>query len=74
MQKIAFVKKPHKVSLLPKDGEALLGNRAVSGLILPATICKSCEKVLLDYSQAQMSKNPEDPLAAKQGVLYTVVK
>lgn len=52
--KMAWVKSLHKVSLLPKDGEVLLGNNVFSGLSFEAHICKTCKKVLLDYSKAEI--------------------
>lgn len=51
-QRIAWVKTPHKVSLLPKSGEVLLGNNLMEDLSFPAGLCKNCKKILLDYSGA----------------------
>ncbi len=51
-QRMAWVKTPHKVSLLPKKGEVLLGNHVINGLSFQADICKTCKKVWFDYSQA----------------------
>ena len=52
-QRMAWVKAPHKVSLLPNSGEVLLGNHMIGGLTFCAYICKPCKKVLLDYADAQ---------------------
>lgn len=49
-QRMVWVKTPHKISLLQKKGEVLLGNNVFEGLSFEAYICKSCKKVLLDYS------------------------
>lgn len=51
-QRITWVKKKHKVSLLPKQDEVSLGNNMLGGLIFDAFICKSCKQVLLDYSNS----------------------
>ena len=50
-QRMVWVKTPHKVSLLPKSGEVLLGNNVLGGLSFEAYICKSCKKIILDYSK-----------------------
>lgn len=50
MERLAWVKKPHKVSLLPKQGEILLENNMIKGATFSASICKSCKKILLDYT------------------------
>lgn len=50
MQRIAWTKKIHKISLLPKDGEVLLENNTFKGANFQAYICKQCKKVLFDYS------------------------
>ena len=42
-ERMSWVRQKHKVSLFPKDGE-------VSGLAFEAFICKSCKKIVLDYS------------------------
>lgn len=54
--KMAWVKSLHKVSLLPKEGEVLLGNNVFLGLSFEAYICKVCKKVLLDYSKADIEE------------------
>ena len=51
-QRMSWVKKKHKVSLLPKEGEISLGNNVLGGLVFEAYICKDCKKVLLDYSES----------------------
>lgn len=52
MQRIAWVKKPYKISLLPKQGEVMLENNTVKSVIFPASICKSCKQIVLDYSKS----------------------
>lgn len=51
-QRASWVKKKHLFSILPKEGEVLLGNNVFSSLVLDAYICKLCKKVVIDYSQA----------------------
>lgn len=48
--RVAWTKKIHKVSLLPKEGELLLQNNLFNGVNFQAHICKECKKVVLDYS------------------------
>jgi len=52
MQRVAWVKQPHKVSLHPKKGEVMLENNAIKGTLFPANICKACKQVVLDYSES----------------------
>lgn len=47
--RVAWVKKKHLISLLPKAGEILLENNAVSDFLFPAQICKRCQKIIFDY-------------------------
>lgn len=49
-QRLAWVKKPRKLSLRPKQGEILLENNAFSSTVFSACICKSCKKIVVDYS------------------------
>ncbi len=56
LRRIAWVKQQHKVSLLPRDGEVLLGNNAFSDVIIDAYICKACKKVIIDYSTADYTE------------------
>ena len=51
-ERMAWVKQKHKVSLLPKEGEVLLGNNVFTALIFDAFICRKCKKIILDYSNA----------------------
>ena len=39
-ERMCWVKQKHKVSLVPKDGEVMLGNNVFSGLAFEAFICK----------------------------------
>lgn len=50
MKRVAWVKKPHRLSLLPKPGEVLLENNVFKDFILPSWICKKCKMILVDYS------------------------
>ena len=49
-QRVGWVKKMHKLSLLPKRGEVLLENNAVRDFLLSARICKGCKLILVDYA------------------------
>ncbi len=48
--RVAWVKKRHKFSLLPKEGEVLLENNMVKDFLFPASICKACKKIVVDYA------------------------
>ena len=48
---MSWVRQKHKVFLFLKDGKAMLGNNVFSGLAFEAFICKSCKKIVLDYSE-----------------------
>lgn len=50
VQRVAWVKKKHKLSLRPREGEVLLENNGFSDALIPAQICKICEKIIVDYS------------------------
>lgn len=49
-QRIAWVKRQHNVSILPREGEVLLENRAFGSFLYPAWICKGCQNIVLNYS------------------------
>ncbi len=55
-QRIAWTKKIHKISLLPKDGEVLFANNTIRGTSFQAYICKGCKKVLFDYSDKEVTE------------------
>ena len=52
-ERIGFVKKKHLVSILPKEGEVLLENNFAKAFLLKAYICKSCKKIVVDYSDKE---------------------
>lgn len=52
-KRVAWVKKKHKLSLLPKEGEVLLANKTMQEFIFSAWICKTCKKVVIDYSNQE---------------------
>lgn len=56
MRRVAWVKKKHKITLLPKEGEILLENNVFSDFLIPAYICKYCKKVVLDYSEKEIQE------------------
>lgn len=49
-QRIAWVKTRHKVSLMPRKGEILLENNSLNSFFMEAHICKSCKKIIVDYT------------------------
>ena len=51
-QRMTWVKKKHLFSLLPKEGEVLLGNNLFTDLIFDAYICKVCKIITIDYNGA----------------------
>lgn len=56
MKRIAWVKAPHKASILPKQGEVLLENNTVKDCLLVAYICKFCKKIVVDYSDKDIKQ------------------
>ncbi|WP_019230432.1 PF20097 family protein [Sedimentibacter sp. B4] len=56
MRRVAWIKRQHKVSLLPKQGEVLLENNTFSDFLLQAHICKSCKKIVVDYSDKEIQE------------------
>lgn len=56
MRRVAWVKRQHKVSLLPKHGEILLENNTFRDFLLQAKICKSCKKIVVDYSNKEIQE------------------
>ena len=56
LRRMAWVKQQHKVSLLPKNGEVLLGNNTFSDVTIDAYICKPCKKIVMDYTQADYTE------------------
>ncbi len=50
-QRVAWVKKRHKLTLLPKPGEILLENNVYKDFLFPAWICKGCKIILFDYAK-----------------------
>ena len=43
-QRAAWVKKPHPLTLMPKDGEILLDNKLFSSCSFPGWICGTARK------------------------------
>lgn len=56
MKRVAWVKKHHKFSLLPKWGEILLENNAVKDFVFLAWVCKECKKIIVDYSDKDIQE------------------
>ena len=56
MRRAAWVKRPHRVSLLPKRGEVLLENNFVRDCVFVASICRSCRKILVDYADKDIQQ------------------
>ena len=50
---MAWVKQKHKFSLSPEKGEIFIHKyNSLSYINLNAFICKSCEKIVIDYSNS----------------------
>lgn len=56
MNRIAFVRRKHRVSLLPGQGEILLENHAAGDSLLAAQICRNCKKIVVDYSDKEVQE------------------
>ncbi len=56
MRRVAWVKKQHKICILPKQGEILLENNSINDFIFSAQICKSCKKIVIDYSDKEIKE------------------
>lgn len=56
MNRVAWVKKHHRVSLHPKQGEILLENNAIKDFIFSSWICKGCKKIVVDYSDKEIKE------------------
>ncbi len=56
MRRVAWVKKKHKITLLPKEEEILLENNVVADFLISASICKYCKKIMVDYSQKEIQE------------------
>lgn len=56
MQRVAWVKKQHKISLHPNEGEILLENSVFQNFVFSAEICKTCKKIVLDYSDKEVQE------------------
>ena len=51
---LSWVKNKHKLSLSPQKGEIFIYQmNALSYICLEAYICKSCQKIVIDYSESQ---------------------
>ncbi len=56
MKRVAWVKKQHRVSLHPKQGEILLENNSIKDFVFTSWICKECRKILVDYSDKEIKE------------------
>lgn len=56
MNRVAWVKQPHKLSLKPKQGEILLENNVINDFLFPASICKSCKKIIVNYQGKEIEE------------------
>lgn len=54
MHRVAWVKRRHKLSLLPQKGEILLENNSFRDFVFPAWICKDCKKIIIDYEDRKI--------------------
>ena len=46
---LLWAKRHHKVSYRPEEGEVLLGEKMINSVTLPASICKRCQRIILEY-------------------------
>lgn len=56
MNRVAWVKKRHRVSLNPNQGEILLENNSIKDFIFSSWICKECRKIVVDYSDKEIKE------------------
>jgi hypothetical protein len=56
MRRVAWVKKRHRISLFPKEGEILLENNVFNDFIFSAWICKGCKKIVVDYADKEVQE------------------
>lgn len=47
---LLWAKTKHPLSYHPKDGEVLLGEKAIGNVTARAWICKQCRKIIADYA------------------------
>lgn len=53
---LLWAKRRHKLSLLPRDEDVVLGENYFAAVTLKAYICKQCKKVLVDYTPSDPAK------------------
>ena len=53
---LTWVRKKHKISLLPKKGEVMLGRSIMGYCAIPSHICKDCKTVLMDYTETEVEE------------------
>ena len=51
-QILTWVKEKHKLSMLPKKGEVMLGRSPYLAMAIDAYICRRCMKVVVDYKNS----------------------
>ena len=50
---MVWVKRRHKLFLVPDEGEVSLGFDPLFGLLFDAYICRDCKKVVMEYDDAE---------------------
>lgn len=55
MRRVAWVKKQHKISLLPKQGEIMLENNTFRDFVFSAQFCKNCKMYALSAAEIGLS-------------------
>ncbi len=55
-QRVAWMKRIHKVFLRPKTGEIMLENNTFKAVSFTAHICKLCKKIVVDYSDKEVQE------------------
>ena len=53
---VTWVKKKHKISLLPGADEVMLGRSLMGYCTIPSHICKDCKTVLMDYTDTEVTE------------------
>ena len=60
MQRIAWVKDLHKLSLLPKSGEIMLANYMMKSVHFQAWLCRDCQEIVFHYDKDKKGYQEKD--------------
>lgn len=64
-----WTKSIHKMLLIPQEGEVMLYNRRFSYSHYTSYICKSCQKIIIDYANESTAY-----MGTKNPTLWTEIK